>query len=226
MSFVNVTVLLSNSTSAQVTQTYYIELTNASIKQYNQYRIALNFSIEEWEKALGITITQYIYNPHSSTSNFTFFPSAVMPTFYGGLATITLTYIAKNITTVKEIGPRKFEYTFNDSSFNFPLTGSGEALPKNTRLNIEIPKYAYVVNIYPTPDYPFTSIISYKNDTFFSWYTSEPLANFKFVYIVNQSLFNEIVSFFTYYIHSIYFFYTIIVILILIILIYIYRSLL
>ncbi len=199
--YTNITIILNNSTNGKVIENYYIDMNSNSIKLFNEYRVSLNASISQWNKALYANMSEYIFNPNGSISNFSLIPSLAIPTLNGGEATITITYIAKNIVNSSIVAPREFEYKLYSNIFNFPLTASGIALPSNTKLNIIIPKGAHILSIYPLPDYP-TSLMNISNQTIFSWYESEPLSNFKFEYIINETYQQEIINFFSNFINN------------------------
>ncbi|MGC8587197.1 MAG: hypothetical protein ACP5K9_02840 [Candidatus Micrarchaeia archaeon] len=199
MTYLNVTVVPQLNGSAYVTETYYLYITGPSVYQYNSYRQAINFTISSWQQALGVSgLTEHIINPSSSLYDFKFLPGP--PQYSGTTATaeILMSYYVNNVTSINETAPRRFEYSFNSYVFNFAHTASGTALPANTRLNIIIPKEAKVVSVYPLPDYPSTGFIgNYTGKTEFSWYSQEPLSKFVFIYIVPQSLGDEVLSYFS-----------------------------
>ena len=158
---------------------------------------------------------QHIINPKHSTYGFTFLPGPLtlqangsQPTMItpgpisqqgnGGETVLTMSYYVNNVTDVKTIAPREFEYTFNDSVLNFVNTINGQALPQYSRLNIIIPEDSQLVKVYPLPDYPSPSFLgNYKNFTSFSWYSQEPLSQFSFSFISKESLQNEVVGYFS-----------------------------
>ena len=200
VTYLNTTVILGANGTAHVVEQLSIFVSNSSISSYSQDRAAINLTLSDWQKALGTTVlVQHIINPRSSVYGFTLLPGALKSiNQLGGQATITMDYYAKNVTTVVNVAPRKFKYTLNDSVFNFEPTASGQQLFSDTRLNIEIPSGSHVNTIFPLPDQPAQSGINgYKNDTYFSWYASEPLAQFSFSYTVTESLQQEVVSYFT-----------------------------
>ncbi len=199
VTYLNTTVVLGTNSTGKVVEILSLYLSNnISINQYLQDRAAINLTLSDWQRALNTNLlVEHILNPSSSVSNFTFLPGPVTTEGDAGIAQIIMSYYVHNITTVKEIAPRKFEYTFNDNVFNFMHTASGEALPLNARLNIIIPSRAQVVSIYPLPDYPSVNVFGkYTNESFFSWYAGEPLSGFTFTYIVTQSLGQEVTSYF------------------------------
>ncbi len=199
VSYITTTAVLNRTTSARVVESVLINISNSSINQYLQDRQAINLTLGDWGTALHTkTLIQHIFNPNSSISNFTLLPGPIIDqTPNGGKATLTMVYTAYNITTIRNVGPRKFDYSFNSQSLNFEHTASGESLPQNTRFNIIISKGTEEVSIYPAPDYPYPNFVgNYNNVTTFSWYAGEPLSKFTFSYIVTQSLQDEVTSYF------------------------------
>jgi len=197
-----VNVYLSNSTSAKVVESLQFFISNSSIQSYMQDRAAVNQTLSIWQKVLNTNLlVEHIFNPRSSIKNFTLLPGPAIMQGNGAVATISMYYVAENVTSVKEIAPRKFEYTFNDSCFNFQHTASGEALFQNATLNFFLPTGAKaLMPIYPLPDYP---VDNYANSTQFSWFEAEPLNKFQFSYVVEESLQQEVTRFFSnvYYRH-------------------------
>ncbi|MDE1860750.1 MAG: hypothetical protein KGH72_03450 [Candidatus Micrarchaeota archaeon] len=196
--YLNTTVLFNTSTSAHVVETLEIFVSNSSESQYLQDRGAINLSVAGWENALGITLLQqHIYK--ATISNFTLLPGPLVDTNpKGGYAFMTFSYIAYNVISVQNIAPRRFEYTFNNQAFNFEHAASGQVLPSYARLNILLPKGSEVVNVYPLPDYPSQNFLgNYTNATTFSWYAGEPLSNFAFSYIIQESPTQEVGTYFT-----------------------------
>ena len=199
VSYINATVILNKTTTAQVVEAVLVNISNSSISQYLQDRQAINLTLGDWGAVLHTKLLiQQVFNPNSSISNFTLLPGPIIDrTSTGGYATLTMVYKAYNIITIRNVGPRKFDYSFNSQSLNFEHTASGESLPQNTRFNIIIPKGTEIVSIYPSPDYPYPNFVgNYNNVTMFSWYASEPLSKFTFSYIVVQSLQDEVTSYF------------------------------
>ncbi|MCL4365264.1 hypothetical protein M1590_03000 [Candidatus Marsarchaeota archaeon] len=200
VTYINTTAVLNRTTSAKIVETVLINISNSSINQYLQDRQAINLTLGGWGRVLHTqSLIQQVFNPNSSISNFTLLPGPIIGNAgYGGYAKLTMIYTAYNITTIRNVGPRKFDYSFNSQSLNFEHTASGEALPQNTRFNIIIPKGIEVVSVYPEPDYPYPNFGgNYNNVTMFSWYAGEPLSKFTFSYIVMQSLQDEVISYFS-----------------------------
>ncbi|MDE1823604.1 MAG: hypothetical protein KGI00_02450 [Candidatus Micrarchaeota archaeon] len=200
VTYLNTTVVLNTSTSAHVVEKLGVYVSNTSVSQYVQDRQAFNLTLNDWQKVLGTTLlTEHIIGPNSSISRFTLLPGPIiLGQGGGGTAVITFSYDVHNVTTIRNIAPRKFDYTFNDNLFNFEHTAGGQALYPNTRLIMVIPKSAEIVSIYPAPDYPLSNYVgNYSNATVFSWYAGEPLSKFQFSYIVTQSLQSEVVSYFS-----------------------------
>ncbi|MDE1825013.1 MAG: hypothetical protein KGH61_04870 [Candidatus Micrarchaeota archaeon] len=197
--YLNTTVVLNPNNSAHVVESVNLYISNTSFTQYAQDRQAINFTLSNWQNAVNTNLlVEHILNPKSSVYGFTFLPGPI--TSYGtfGDAQLTLSYYVKNITTSSEISPRRFEYTFNNSVFNFLHTASGQTLPANARLNIIVPSGAQIVAIYPVPDSPRLSFISnYTGSTTFSWYSADPLSSFTFSYILVQTPGQEVSKFFS-----------------------------
>lgn len=197
--YLNTTVVLNTSTTARVIETVTINMSNSSVPQYLQDRLAINLTLSGWASALHSNlIIQHIFNPSSSIGGFTLLPG---PLVYSNSrtaqASLTISYLAYNISTVTNVGPRKFDYIFNSTALNFQHSASGEALPPNARFNIIIPKGTSLISIYPAPDFPPPNFFgTYSNVTQFSWYEGEPLSKFKFSYLVTESLQDEVVSYF------------------------------
>lgn len=204
VTYLNTTVILNTNSSAHVFETIGIFVSNSSVSQYVQNRdaVATNSQLSEWQKIIYSTeLTQHIVNIHHSTYGFTFLPGPLIKNYQGGTATLAMSYYVNNVTTISNIAPRKFEYTFNDSVFNFENTGNGEALPAIARLNIIVPNGSQIMNIYPVPDAPTPSYIgTYSNDTVFSWFSGEPLSQFSLSFVTTESLQQEVNT----YISSIY----------------------
>jgi hypothetical protein len=200
VTYLNTTVILSKNTSAEVVETLLVNMSNSSIGQYLQDRQSINLTLSDWSTVLHTNLLiQHIFNPNSSIAGFTFLPGPIINNYgQGAQALLTMRYVAYNITTVQNIGPRKFVYTFDSAALNFEHTQSGEALPQNARFNIIIPKDTSVVSVYPEPDFPYPNFIgNYNNDTVFSWYEGEPLSEFSFSYLSTQSLQNEVTTYFS-----------------------------
>lgn len=200
VTYFDTTVILNNSTSAKVVEQFVLNVSNSSVSTYLGDRQAINLSINGWRQALkSDLLIQHIFSPSGSISDFTILPGPLMnQDAQGAQAILTMSYVANNVTTVQNVGPRKFDYVFDSSALNFEHTASGEAIPPNARLNIDIPQGAQVAYVYPAPDYPYPdSFGTYKNATELSWYEGEPLAKFSMSYVVNQPVQAEVVDFFT-----------------------------
>ncbi len=199
ITFVNTTVILSGNSSAHVIETFNLYVSNASVLQYTQNRDAIGLSLSDWQNILYTNLlTQHIVSQKRSTYGFTFLPGPLVSQFGGGQALLTMSYDVNNVTTVRNIAPRKFEYTFNDSVFNFIDTVNGQALPSNVRLNLVIPERSQILMVYPLPDLPSPSSLGdYKNLTTFSWFSGEPLSQFSFSFVSTQSLQGEVLGYFS-----------------------------
>lgn len=226
--YLNTTVILNTSTSARVVETITINMSNASVSQYLQDRQAINLTISDWASVLHTNLLiQHIFNPNASIRGFSLLPGPLQ--FSNGKtaqASLTIVYIAQNVATINNVGPRKFDYIFNSGALNFQHSAGGESLPVNARFNIIIPKGTQLVSIYPAPDFPPPDFLgTYANVTTYSWYEAEPLSKFTFSYLVTQSLQSEVITYFS----SLYFGYTdqiylLVIILLSIISVYIYAK--
>lgn len=198
VTFVNTTLVLYPNSSAHVTETFDLFISNSSVQQYIQSRNAVGLSLSDWQNILYTSqLTEHIINSQHSQYGFIFLPGPLITQYNGGIATLTMSYNVNNVTDVKIIAPRQFKYTFNDSVFNFENTAEGQALPSNERLNIIIPSQAYNVSASPLPDLPQPSSNNYKNITAFSWFSGEPLSQFSFSFIISESLQDEVLSYFS-----------------------------
>lgn len=194
----NVSVHLNPNTSAQVTESLKIVITNSSIQQYSTNRLALNLTLSGWQTLIGPMLVQHIINPTSGLYNFKFLPGPVVTVAGQSTAFIILTYNVSNVTTVNETAPRIFLYKFKANVLNFAHGESGEVLSPNTTLTVSVPPNSTIESVYPSPDeppYAFTN--SYKNVTSVSWKYGEPLSKFAFTFIVHQSIEAEVEGFFT-----------------------------
>jgi len=199
VTYLNTTVVINNNGSAHVVESLNLFISNSSIAQYQQDRQAINFTISNWQAALNTNLlVEHILNPKSSVYGFTFLPGPINYAQSNGFAQLTLNYYVSNVTTITAIAPRKFQYDFNNSVFNFVHTASGQSLSQASKLNIIVPKGAQIVSIYPVPDSPRLSFINnYTGSTLFSWYSQEPLSTFTFSYIITQSPGQEVSNFFS-----------------------------
>jgi hypothetical protein len=140
---------------------------------------------------------EHILNPKSSISNFTFLPGPIVPAGNGGgYASLTMSYDAHDVASVNSVAPRQFEYSLNNSIFNFLHTASGQSLLPNTRLTITVPNGTQVVSMYPLPDSPQPNSFGKYSGSSFSWFSGEPLQGFNFIYIVTQTPQQEVVQYF------------------------------
>ncbi len=195
---INTTVILNSNNSAHVIEQFTLFVSNSSYSQYISNRNAIGLSLNYWQKVLYTSqLQEDIIGSGHSIYNFNFISGPlVIQTQNGGIAMLSLDYNINNITNVTNIAPRKFEYSFNSSLFNFINTASGQTLPADTRLNLIIPSGADVVSVYPAPDSPHqNSNGNYTNSTLFSWYSGEPLSSFTFKYVTTQSLQNEVLTY-------------------------------
>ncbi len=228
ITYVNTTVILNGNTSAHVVEQFTLFVSNSSYSQYESNRNAVNLSLSHWQQVLYTTqLQENLIGRGHSIYNFEFLPGPlVVQTQNGGIATLSLNYYINNVTNMSNIAPRKFEYVFNSSLFNFQSTANGQILPVDTRLNIVIPNGAQIVSVYPIPDSPHINARgSYANTTTFSWYSGELLSSFTFDYATTQSLQAEVLA----YLQGIYSNYTpelyaILIIIIALAIAYLYRA--
>ncbi len=194
----NTTVTLNPNTSASVTDILRVSVSNDSISQYSQDRLALNLTLSQWQNLVGPALVEHIINPTGSVYHFNFLPGPLLDVGSGGkIAYLYLTYYVSNVTHVNQTAPRVFNYSFDGTVFNFEHAASGEVLGQNTTLTIILPSNSRIVSVYPPPDSPASGFLSgYRNVTQLSWYSNEPLSKFTLVYDVQQSLQGEVVSFF------------------------------
>jgi hypothetical protein len=196
--YLTTTVFLTNSTTAHVVENTQLFISNSSVTTYNQDRQAFSLSINDWQKVISSPfLVQHVFNPKGSISNFTFLPGPFVPAgTSGGYASLTMSYDAHNITNVVAIAPRKFEYSFNATSFNYLHTAGGQSLLPNTRLTLTIPGGTQVESVYPLPDYPQQNSVGRYNSTSFAWFSGEPLQKFAFVYVTTLTPQQEVVQYF------------------------------
>jgi hypothetical protein len=194
---INTTVTLNQNTSGQVIEIFKVSVSNASVSQYTADRLALNLTLSQWQSLIGPQLVENIVNPRGSIYDFDFLPGPLAPSQNGKVADLVLSYSVTNVTTVTQTGPRTFLYDFDNSVFNFQNAISGPVLGDNTTLNIIIPQGARIIKISPNPDFPaygFTQ--NYRNATYFSWDSDESLGAFTFNYVLEESLEQEVVTFF------------------------------
>ncbi len=194
----NTTVTLNKNTSAKVTEVINIKISNESLKQYQLDRVALNLKLEEWQSLIGPTLVQHIINTRFGVSNFSFIPGPVSIQNGSNVAQLYLNYEVLNVTTVKQIAPRAFLYKFNSTVFNFEHGVSGEILPPNTTLTINLPDGTRNISVYPIPDLPANGLADkFNNITSLSWDNGEPLSKFSLNFELNENMQTEVLSFFT-----------------------------
>ncbi len=196
--YLSTTVFLTNSTTAHVVESTQLFISNSSTSTYNQDRQAFNLSLNAWQKVIvSPFLAEHVFNPKGSISNFTFLPGPIVSGgITGGYASLTLSYDAHNVTNVVAIAPRKFEYAFNNTAFNFLHTAGGQSLLPNTRLAFMIPAGTQLESVYPLPDYPQQNTVGKYNSTSFAWFSGEPLQKFAFTYITSQTPQQEVVQYF------------------------------
>ncbi len=194
---INTTVSLNQNTSAQVVEILRVSITNTSVAQYSTDRLALNFTLSQWQNIIGSSLIEHIVNPHGSIYDFNFLPGPIVSSTNGKVADLVMSYSVTNVTTVNQTGPRTFVYKFNDDVFNYQNAASGDVLGQNTTLTVTLPQGAKVDDVLPIPDYPsFGFAKSYRNVTELSWDSDEPLSKFVLTYTVTESLQDEVLGFF------------------------------
>ena len=194
----NTTIVLNKNNTAQVTELLEMVVSNSSIPQYETDRVALNLTLSTWQTIIGSDLIQHVLNPRSGVQDFRFLPGPLVMTSGGnGKAVLLMVYLVSNATSVVQVGPRIFLYAFNESVFNFEHTQIGVVLPRDTTLNIILPRGSIIESVYPIPDAPTSSFSNnYKNVTALSWFNGEPLAKFSLTYEIEESLGEEVVGFF------------------------------
>jgi len=194
----NVNVFLNPNTSVHVNETIQIAITNQSVKQYQTNRVALNLTLSQWQQLVGPNLVQHIINPKGSIYNFVMLPGPVVQSGAAYRADIVLSYDVNNVTTVNQTSPRVFVYTLRSNDFNFEHGASGQVLSPNTTLNVTIPRGARIRSVYPLPDFPPYGITNnYANVSSVSWFYGEPLSKLDLVFVVNQSIRDEVGGFFS-----------------------------
>ena len=197
ITYTTTTVSLSNSTTAHVVETLDLYVSNSSMSQYNQDRQAVNLTLSGWQQVIGTgSLVEHVFNPKSSIYNFTFLPGPLTSSGNGAYAILTMSYYAHNVTSVEAIQPRQFEYTFNNSVFNFQHTASGQSLFSNSKLVLLIPNSSSVNVVYPAPDFPTPNSYGQYNGTMFIWSGGEPLQKFTFTYVVYETPQQEVLKYF------------------------------
>jgi hypothetical protein len=195
---INTTMSLNLNASAQVVEIFKVSVTNTSVSQYTTDRLALNFTLSQWQNIIGPSLVEHIVNPRGSVYNFNFIPGPITSSNNGKLATLILSYTASNVTTVNQTGPRVFLYKFNNAVLNYQNAESGEVLGQNTSLTIILPPNSRILTAFPNPDFPVLGFTkNYQNVTTLSWSSDEPLSKFTLNYDVQQSLQNEVTEFFS-----------------------------
>jgi hypothetical protein len=195
---INVNMYLNQNTSAHINETIQVAITNQSIKQYQTDRIALNLTVSQWQQLIGPQLEEHIINPKGSIYNFVLLPGPVVQSGAAYRADVVLSYDVNNVTVVNQTSPRVFVYTLRPNVFNFQHGASGEVLSPNTTLNVTIPNGAKIQSVYPIPDYPPYGLTNnYANVSSVSWFFGEPLSRFTLVFVVNQSIRQEVGAFFS-----------------------------
>lgn len=195
---INVNVYLNQNTSAHVNETLQVTITNQSIQQYQTSRVALNLTLSQWQGLIGQQLVEHIINPRGSIYNFVLLPGPAVQDGPIYKAALVLSYDVSNVTTVNQTSPRVFVYTLRPNVFNFQHGASGEVLSPDTTLNITIPSNARIRSVYPVPDFPPYGITNnYANTSSILWFSGEPLSKFVLVFVVNQSIRDEVGVFFS-----------------------------
>lgn len=195
---INTTVSTNLNTSARVIEIYKVSISNTSVGQYTTDRLALNFTLSQWQNVIGSGLTEHIINPRGgSIYDFNFIPGPIVSSNNGKIADLVLSYIATNVTTINQTGPRAFLYKFNRGALNYQNAESGEVLGLNTSLTVILPIGSRIDLVSPNPDYPaFGFAKSYRNVTSLTWDSDEALSQFTLMYTINESLQDEVLSFF------------------------------
>ncbi len=198
VTYLNTTVMLNTNNSAHVVESLTLYMSNTSISTYDTDRSAINVTLTGWQKALNTDLlVEHILSPKASIYGFEFLPGPPVEVGNGAYATLTMSYFLNNVTSMQVIAPRKFEYSFNNTVFNFKHSASGQNLMNNAKLTIILPKGAKIVDLYPAPDYPRVGFISnYTQYDSFSWYAGEPLSSFALTYIITQTPGQEVIGYF------------------------------
>lgn len=221
---ITVHMFLNPNTSVHVNETIQIGIGNQSIKQYQTNRVALNLTVSQWQQLIGSQLTEHIINPKGSIYNFVLLPGPVFQSGNNYEADIILSYDVNNVTIVNQTSPRVFVYNLRSNVFNFQHGASGQVLSPNTTLNITIPPGATIKSVYPIPDAPANGITTnYANVSSISWFYGEPLSTFDMVFVVNQSLRSEVLTFFSAVYHTLGIYsYILIAVVILLFVLYVY----
>lgn len=191
-------VTLNVNTTARVSETFTVYITNTSIAQYQADRSALNLTLSNWQSTIGTVLTQHIINPRTGVYDFKLYPGPLTTSITGQqYADVVITYGVKNVTSVRELAPRVFSYLLNNGVFNFEHSTNGQTLNPNTTLTIVLPHTATITNVYPPPDFPALSGSNFANITVLSWYYQEPLSKFALSFTTQQSIPDEVLSFFS-----------------------------
>ncbi|MDE1865446.1 MAG: hypothetical protein KGH94_02295 [Candidatus Micrarchaeota archaeon] len=196
---ITVHMFLNPDTSAHVNETIQLSIGNQSVQQYQTNRVALNLTLSQWQQLAGTQVTEHILNPKNGNYNFDLLTGPVTEVGYNTYAAdLVLSYDVNNVSTVNQTSPRVFVYTLRSNVFNFQHGASGEVLSPNTTLNITVPQGSRIKSVSPIPDAPAYGITNnYANVTTVTWYRGEPLSAFSLVFVVNQSLRDEVLAFFT-----------------------------
>ncbi|MFI5412269.1 MAG: hypothetical protein ACHQX1_00045 [Candidatus Micrarchaeales archaeon] len=194
---INTTVSLNTNTSAQVVEILRVSVNNNSVSQYSTDRLALNLTLSQWQTLMGPSLVQHIVNPRGSIYNFDFLPGPLINSANGKIAYLVMSYSVTNVTTINQTGPRTFLYQFNPANFNYQNAVSGQVLGQNTTLHIILPTGARIDRISPPPDVPVAGFEqNYRNVTSLTWSSDESLSAFTLTYTVQESLQDEVLSFF------------------------------
>lgn len=217
-------VSLNTNSSASVVESFNVTITNSSISQYISDRTALNLTLSDWQSIIGSSLTQHIINPKEGVYAFRLLPGPLTgESNTMQQAVITILYRVSNVTTVKQVAPRTFSYSFNSDTFNYLHETSGVVLPPNTTLTIILPKTAKIGTVFPLPDSPSTVFTNSTNTTSMSWFYQEPLSKFTLTFVTTQSVQSEVLSFFSAVYHFLGIFtYVIIIVAILLFILYTY----
>ncbi len=193
---INTTVTLNRNTSAHVTETMTIILSNTTMPQYNIDRSGLNLTLSNWQSIVGTNLVPHIINPKTGIYNFNLLPGPVVNSSGSYTARIYINYYVQNVTTVNQTGPRLYVYTFNSDVLNFVHGTGGTYLGPSTELNILLPNRSTIITVYPLPDTPSRLSNLSGSSPMLSWDAGEPLYSFKLVFAYNENIASEVTGFF------------------------------
>ncbi|MEM3245154.1 MAG: hypothetical protein QXN16_00110 [Candidatus Micrarchaeaceae archaeon] len=190
---INTTVYLNSNNSAFVHEAIAVNISNSSFIEYTIDRSNINLNLSAWQSLISPKITPHIINPRMGVYGLNLLPGPLSKKNGQGSTYIYLTYYVSNITVANQIAPRTTLYVFNASFLNFARGAGGAVLGSNTTLNIVLPNTSKLIVAYPLPDIVNSSTNAKEMLT---WENGEPLYNFKLVFETQESLSEEVISFF------------------------------